>query len=113
MIDQNCIFCKIISGQIPAEIIKDTEQVLVIKDLHPKAPIHYLIIPKSHLQDIQSIEPKDSWMAEKTFEIAKQLSQEIPQAKDFKLIINSGYGAGQRVFHLHTHFLAGRLPGEV
>ncbi len=113
MIDSNCLFCKIISGQIPAEIIKDTEQVLVIKDKFPKAPIHYLIIPKSHVKDIQSIDPKDSWMAAKTFEVAKQLSEENPEAKDFKLVVNSGYGAGQRVFHLHTHFLAGRLQGEV
>ena len=113
MIDQNCIFCKIISGQIPAKVIKDTEQVIVIQDLHPKAPIHYLIIPKSHVQDVQSLTSKDSWIAAKTFEVAKELSQENPQAKDFKLVVNSGYGAGQRVFHIHTHFLAGRLQGEV
>lgn len=113
MQDQNCIFCKIISGQIQSKIIKDTQDILVIQDISPKAPIHYLIIPKIHVQDVQSIKPEDSWIAQRTFEIAKELSKENLEAKDFKLILNSGYGAGQRVFHIHTHFLAGRLQGEV
>ena len=113
MIDQNCIFCKIISGQIQSKVIKDTKDILVIQDINPKASIHYLIIPKDHVQDISSLTKENFSIGSRTFEVAKELSQENQQAKDFKLILNSGYGAGQRVFHLHTHFIAGKLQGEV
>ena len=75
----------------------------MIRDIHPQAPIHYLIIPRKHVQDIQQFSPEDLPLAQDIFAMAQQLSLE---AGDFKLQINSGKKAGQIVMHLHAHFLA-------
>lgn len=106
--ESNCLFCKIINKEIPSSIVMETNEVVVIKDLHPKASIHYLIIPKKHVKDIQSLSREDHCLASKLIFMAQQLSAESPQAQEFKLIVNNGYSAGQRIFHLHIHFLAGK-----
>lgn len=107
----DCVFCAIIAGTIPATIIAQNDDVIVIQDIAPKATIHYLILPKRHIKDVQSFGPRDCCIAGKMFKMAQQLSQDNPDAKEFRLLVNNGYAAGQRVFHLHTHFLAGdRLP---
>lgn len=103
----DCIFCKIIAKQIPSEIIAETEDILVIKDIAPKASVHYLILPKKHVKDVSSLEAGDCCIGGKMFKMAQILGQNLTQKKDFRLIVNNGYGAGQRVFHLHMHFLAG------
>lgn len=107
MID--CIFCKIISGQIQSKKILENDDIIVINDIAPKATVHLLIIPKKHIQDIQSLGEHDSKIAERIFNAAKELSKSVPNASDFKFVINSGKGAGQKVFHLHAHFLAGKI----
>ncbi len=104
---ENCIFCKIIARQAPATIITETDDIIVIKDIAPKAAIHYLIIPKKHIKDVSSFERGDCCNGSKMLLMAQKLSQEVPGAQDFRFIINNGYGAGQRVFHVHAHFLAG------
>lgn len=104
---QNCIFCKIINKEIPAEIIAENERVIVIKDIAPKAPIHYLIIPKKHFSDIAQLAPEDCDYAADLLLMARQLSQSEPQAKAFRLVSNNGALVGQSVFHIHIHFLAG------
>jgi histidine triad (HIT) family protein len=106
----SCIFCKIINRQIEADRIAETEDFLVIKDTSPKAPIHYLIIPKKHVADIQSLAIDDFVIGERICELAQQLHKR--EKKDFRLVINSGAGAGQKVFHLHVHFLAGGFVDE-
>ena len=111
MHDQNCIFCKIIAGQIPGKIIYQTELSIVLQDIAPQAPIHYLIIPKQHIQDLVSCTDKD--ILADLMSIPAYLSQLVGQQHntdhvDFKLITSNGYAAGQRVFHLHFHFLAGK-----
>jgi histidine triad (HIT) family protein len=103
----DCIFCKIIARQVPSSIIKETGNLLVIKDIAPKAPIHYLIISKKHIKDIQSMERADAILGSAMLSMAQELSKELQESKDFRFMINSGYNAGQRVFHLHAHFLAG------
>ena len=108
----NCIFCKIIKGDVASKIIAQSDTLIVIQDLAPKAPIHYLIIPKKHIQDIQHMDTKDLALAEDTFAMAQQLSKTVEGAHDFKLHINSGKHAGQHVMHLHTHFLAGAAHPE-
>jgi histidine triad (HIT) family protein len=112
MID-SCIFCKIIAKQIPSSVVYETDDILVIKDLYPKAPIHYLIMPKEHYQDIQSIPDQDMYLASSMLAAAKKLSQELGGSGDFKLVVNSGAAAGQKVFHIHMHFLAGKQLGEL
>jgi len=113
MSQENCIFCKIIEQKILANIIKETDDILVLEDIAPKAHIHYLIIPRKHIKDIQSLEPEDQGLAAQLLFMAKELSKEIPHAKDFKLVVNSGADSGQKVFHLHFHFLAGKQLGEI
>ncbi|MCL5437065.1 MAG: HIT domain-containing protein [Candidatus Dependentiae bacterium] len=101
------IFSKIIDHEIPADIIAENEDVIVIRDIAPKAPIHLLIIPKLEVRDIQSLTPEQLPIMDKLFAMAQQLSRAVPGAEDFRIVINSGERAGQRVFHLHLHFLAG------
>ena len=103
----SCVFCKIISREIPAKVIAETDDILVIADRAPSAPIHYLIMPKKHVADLSSLTQVDSISAGNILVMAQQLSQETTTAKNFKLVINNGAGAGQSVFHLHAHFLAG------
>lgn len=107
--DLNCIFCKIASGSIKTDIIDETENLMVIKDINPQAPIHYLIIPKEHIVDIQSMSKENLLLGSEFFQIAQKLSKNLPGDSSFKLINNNGYAAGQRVFHFHVHFLA-KLP---
>lgn len=104
---ENCIFCKIIERQVPSAIIAESDDVIVIKDIAPKAPIHYLIIPKKHIKDIQSFERADCCSGSKMILMAQQLSKGLPGNGDFRFIVNSGPKAGQRVFHVHAHFIAG------
>lgn len=110
--DENCIFCKIIAQELPSEIIAESEDYLVIQDIAPKAPVHLLIIPKKHIQDVSSLDHEDCCMAANMFLIAQQIAQEIPEAKSFRLVVNNGEEAGQRVQHLHMHFLAGKQQAD-
>lgn len=106
-----CIFCKIITRQIPATIALENDDIIVINDIAPKAPIHYLIIPKKHVQDIQTFKREDLFFGSKMFEMAQQLSKKHDDA-DFRFIVNSGKNAGQHVFHMHAHFLAGKQMAD-
>jgi len=109
----SCLFCDIIAGKIPSKKIDETDSILVIEDIAPKVPIHYLIIPKKHITDIQSLTKSDEQLAADLLFMAKKLSSELPHNGDFKLVINSGKDAGQRIFHLHLHFLSGKKLGEI
>jgi len=103
----DCVFCKIIAKQIKTEFILEKEHCVVIKDIYPKAAIHLLIIPKKHIENVKFVEPVDANILSDILLTAKELSNTIPHASDFKLVINNGANAGQHVFHLHMHFLAG------
>ncbi len=105
-VDQNCIFCKIISGQIPSKIIYQTDLSIVIQDIAPQAPIHYLIIPKNHVQDLVAC--TDPNLIIDLMSIPAILAGQLGDQTSFKLSTNNGYAAGQRVFHLHFHFLSGQ-----
>ena len=107
----DCIFCKIIHGDIPAKKIAQNDHVIVIQDIAPKAPVHYLVIPKKHIQDVASLGPEDIHLAGELFHMASHLAQNLSGSQAFRLITNNGSDAGQTVFHLHIHFLAGKQMG--
>jgi len=100
----NCLFCKIIKGEKEAELIKETEEILVIKDINPKASIHYLIIPKKHVESVKEKEAES--IASSLIKTAKEIA-ERKNIKGYKLVFNVGRKGGQMIDHLHLHFLAG------
>jgi len=106
--NSDCIFCKIISGEVPARIIAQDDDILVIQDRCPKAPIHYLIIPKVHIENLQALEKSDSHYVEKMMLMARELSKKLSGSQAFRLIMNNGADSGQSVFHMHCHFLSGK-----
>ena len=109
---QDCIFCKIIAGQILAEKIKETPDLIVIKDISPQAPIHYLIVPKKHIKNLQSVSDLDQELLGAILLMAKELSVDLSNPQEFRLISNNGASVGQSVFHIHFHFLAGKQFSE-
>lgn len=104
----DCIFCKIAQGEIPSEVVYETDKVIAFKDLHPVAPIHVLIIPKVHLTDLNALASSDK-RAELMEEVlqATQALCKLYGTSSFNLISNCGEEAGQSVFHLHFHFISG------
>lgn len=109
---QNCILCKIILGDIPSAKIKDTSDLIVVKDIAPKAPTHYLIVPKKHISDLQSASDLDQELLGSMLLMAKELSRDLEEPQEFRLISNNGSSVGQSVFHIHFHFLAGKQFSE-
>ncbi len=107
MLDSSCLFCKIISKTIPAKIEFENDYVIAIHDIAPKAPTHLLIIPKHHVQDIKSLTDSELVYAEKIIAAARDISVKL-ELPSFNLIANNGREAGQSVFHLHIHLLAGK-----
>jgi histidine triad (HIT) family protein len=101
------IFTKIINREVPSEIIFETENSIVIKDISPQTPIHFLIISKKPFEGIKEMTEEDFVFAKDVFKISQHLSTFIKGAAEFKLVMNNGYKAGQRVFHAHVHFMAG------
>jgi histidine triad (HIT) family protein len=103
----SCIFCKIINREIPGKIVHETETIIVIQDIAPKAPIHFLIIPKKHIENVLHLSLEDKTLMCELFFMAKQLGDSLKEPKAFNLISNNGVTSGQSVPHLHLHFLSG------
>ena len=102
-----CIFCKIVSKEIPALFIAENEHIIVLKDIAPKAPIHFLIIPKVHTDSINALTDDDVQIAGKILLMARDLAKQN-DITSFRLIANTGKHSGQSVFHTHMHFLSGK-----
>lgn len=107
----DCLFCKIIAGQIPSAKVYEDDKVLAFKDIEPQAPFHVLIIPKEHIPSAAAIDGNNSDIVGYIFQIAAQLAKEHHLDNGFRLVTNSGEQAGQTVQHLHFHMLAGRNLG--
>lgn len=114
---ENCIFCKIIAKQIPSDAIYEDEDLLAFKDIHPAAPVHFLIIPKLHLATLADAQPVHAELLGKMLELAPKLAQQqgcgVIKNTDgsltggYKTLINTGPDGGQEVYHLHMHVMGG------
>lgn len=107
----DCLFCKIINGEIPSAKVYEDEYVYAFKDIAPIAPIHYLIIPKTHISGANEITEENSGLAAKVFEAAAKIAKAENIENGFRIITNCGDDAGQTVKHLHFHLLAGVKMG--
>lgn len=105
---QGCIFCKIINKEIPAEIVYENDTVLVFKDIKPSAPIHLLLITKKHIPTFFDLEEADSGLLGDLHLAATHVAREMGLEKGFRLVSNCNQDAGQLVFHIHYHLMAGR-----
>jgi histidine triad (HIT) family protein len=112
MDDDDCLFCKIVEGKIPAQITYRDEQVLSFKDIGPKAPLHELVIPLRHVPTLADATAGDITLYGRLMVVAAQRAQESGQADGgFRVVMNAGPDAGQSVHHVHLHVLAGRPLG--
>jgi histidine triad (HIT) family protein len=104
-----CLFCRIAAGEIPANILYSDEDVLAFRDINPQAPLHALVIPRKHIATINDLQADDAALVGKLFLAAKQVAKEAGYAEDgYRVVMNCGLDAGQTVFHIHLHVLAGR-----
>lgn len=105
----DCLFCKIISGEIPAKIIYQDDQVVAFDDINPQAPHHKLIVPRQHIATINDLQPEHNALIGQMVQAAKKLAHELKIADEgYRLVFNCNPGAGQTVFHIHIHLLGGR-----
>lgn len=105
----DCLFCKIRDGEIPADIVFESDDVLAFNDVNPQAPIHIVIIPRKHIATINDVEDDDELIMGKLFSAAKKIAAEKAVSDDgYRLVVNCNEKAGQTVFHIHMHLLAGR-----
>ena len=105
----DCLFCKMASGAIPVKKVYEDDDLFAIEDINPMAPIHILIIPKRHLANTLVLQPEDDQLVGAVHRAAAFLARERGVAEDgFRLVNNNNAGAGQSVFHIHFHLLAGR-----
>ncbi|MEK7593455.1 MAG: histidine triad nucleotide-binding protein [Patescibacteria group bacterium] len=107
----NCVFCKIINKEIPSEIVYEDGEIMVFKDIRPSAPIHYLTVPKEHIESIMRLENSHQAIVSKLIFIAKKVAQDAG-LKGYKLIFNVGREGGQIIDHLHLHILGGWNKNE-
>jgi histidine triad (HIT) family protein len=106
----DCIFCRIAKGEIPSAKIYEDEDVLAFKDIHPQAPVHFLIIPKRHIASLADVVPEDSGLLGRMLGLAPKLAAEQGLNEGFRTIINTGRVGGQEVYHLHLHVVGGPVP---
>ena len=109
MAEESCLFCKIIGGKIPADFVHQDERCVVIRDINPQAPTHVLVIPREHLESLDDASQKDEALLGHLLRVGARVANDLGHGEDgYRSVINTGAGAGQSVFHLHVHVLAGR-----
>ncbi|MBP2435646.1 HIT domain-containing protein [Microbacterium amylolyticum] len=109
MSSEPTIFTRILRGDVPGDIVAETERVFAITDIHPQAPVHVLVIPKTEqYRDVTELAAGDPSLLAEMVEVARGIAQERSNG-EFRLVFNTGEGAGQTVFHVHAHVLAGEL----
>ncbi len=109
-IDANCIFCRIVAGQIPAKKAFEDDELLAFHDIHPWAPVHVLVIPKVHIATLANSGPEHAAMLGRMLALAPRLMRELGVTNGFRTLINTGPDGGQEVYHLHMHVMGGPRP---
>jgi len=102
----SCLFCRIVRGEIPAKIVRQDEHTVAFRDIDPKAPTHILVIPKEHVASLD--EATDPTMVGRLMLAAAEIARSEGITDGYRTVVNTGAGAGQTVFHIHLHLLAGR-----
>jgi histidine triad (HIT) family protein len=109
MSEQNCLFCRISAGEIPADIVYQDERCIAFRDTNPQAPVHVLVIPREHMESLDEATQKDEVTLGHLLRVAARVANEQGISESgYRVVTNTGAGAGQSVFHLHVHVLGGR-----
>jgi histidine triad (HIT) family protein len=106
----DCLFCKIAKGEIPAKKVFEDEEMLAFHDLHPRAPMHLLVIPKRHIESLATVEPSDAQLLGRMMTRLRGIAAENGSPNGFRTVVNSGRVGRQEVYHLHIHLLGGSEP---
>jgi histidine triad (HIT) family protein len=105
----DCLFCKLVAGQLPARIVHQDDDTVAFEDINPQAPTHLLVVPKRHIPTLNDLSPADDAVAGKLLRVAAELAAERGIAVEgWRAVFNTNRGAGQTVFHIHLHLLGGR-----
>lgn len=105
----DCLFCKMINGEIKADVVYENDQVLAFRDINPQAPVHVLVVPKQHISTINDLDESDASIIGQMFLAAKAIANDLGVAEEgYRTVMNCNAMAGQSVFHIHLHCLAGR-----
>lgn len=110
--NDQCLFCRIANGEIPASTIRDDAEVVAFHDIHPQAPTHVLVIPRRHIPSLNDLSESDALAVGTTLVRVSEIARELHLEQDgYRVVVNNGEGAGQTVFHIHFHLLGGRSLG--
>jgi len=108
----NCLFCRIIAGEIPSKKIYEDDEMLGFYDINPMSPVHFLVIPKKHIENLMALEEADTALLGRLFHKAQELAKQLGcEEKGGRFVVNAKTDGGQTVDHLHIHFLGGRALG--
>jgi histidine triad (HIT) family protein len=103
----DCLFCRIVAGEIPSEVVAETETAFAFRDVNPQAPLHVLVVPRTHVQNAAELADTEPATVAELVRVAAQVAADAGH-HGYRLILNTGEEAGQSVFHAHVHLLAGR-----
>ena len=110
---EDCLFCKIIKGEIPSTKVYEDDEILAFNDINPAAPIHILVIPKKHIESLAHMQKEDEAIVGKIYGVINKIAEEKGfKDNGYRVIVNCGKDAGQEVMHLHFHVLAGAKFGD-
>ena len=106
LVSQDCLFCQILGGEVPAEVVASTDRVLAFRDISPQAPLHVLVVPRDHHADVAQLAAADPGLLADLVRLAHEVAEDEADG-NFRLVFNTGAHAGQSVFHVHAHVLGG------
>lgn len=104
----DCLFCRIVAGELPATVVHETDRVLAFRDIAPQAPVHVVVVPKAHHADVSALAAADEHLAGELLAAAADVARLEHLDHGYRLVVNTGADGGQTVFHVHVHLLGGR-----